>query len=83
MYKPEIAQHSVQRALDWWDSPRFPVVSWAPSRFRQNGALSSRPLAANTQPLGCDQQSQAFLQDGLPLAGTKRGTYDHIADHHI
>ena len=39
--------HLTQRAPDWWESARFQAISVAWSWFRQNGVVSSRPLAAN------------------------------------
>jgi hypothetical protein len=43
----ETAQQSVQRAPDYWDSPRFQAsfLSW--SWFWQSGVISSHPPAGN------------------------------------
>jgi hypothetical protein len=41
------AQHPTQRALDWWESPRFQAVCVAWSWFRQTGVVSARPPEGN------------------------------------
>ena len=38
----------IQRAADWWESPRFQAVSLAQSWFHQSGVVSPRPPAGNT-----------------------------------
>src|SRR6266508_3713541 len=45
MVDENTAQHSVQRAPDWWESARFQAVFVTSSWFRQSGVVSSHPPA--------------------------------------